>query len=102
MLIYNVTTIVDDRLASQWQEWMELKHIPDVMRTGLFQSFNFLKVLDSPNEGVTFCTQFIAETQSDYQKYIEEHAPMLREETKALFGENALSFRSLMEYVGKG
>ncbi len=99
MLLYNVTTIVEESVAQKWQDWMIAKHIPDVMNTGLFVSNNFLKVLDSPNEGVTFCAQFIAKNEEDYNNYIENHAPALREEVQQLFNEQLVSFRTLMEYI---
>ena len=99
MLLYNVTTIVEDSIAQKWQDWMQTKHIVDVMNTGLFSSFNFLKVLDSPNEGQTFCAQFITENREAYEEYLQNHAPKLREEAVTLFKEQALSFRTLMEYI---
>lgn len=99
MLLYNVTTIVDESIAQEWQEWMLSKHIPDVMNTGLFVKNHFLKVLDSPNEGVTYSAQFIVKSKYDYELYLEKYATELREEVKTLFKEQLVSFRTLMEYV---
>ncbi|RZL20099.1 MAG: DUF4286 family protein [Pedobacter sp.] len=100
MLVYNVTTIVEDPIADEWFAWMNEEHIPHVMATGKFTSSKLLKVIDSPNEGVTFCAQFMAQTKADYDSYINIHAPALRDEVTRKFPEKLVSFRSLMEVVG--
>jgi hypothetical protein len=63
MLLYNVTLIIEEDIAAEWLKWMKEIHIPEVMETGKFVSNRLLKVLDSPNEGVTYCAQYVAETQ---------------------------------------
>lgn len=99
MLLYNVTTIIDDATADSWLKWMEGEHIPKVMASGKFVSHRLLRVLDSPNEGVTYCAQFVAEHMADYLDYQENFAPALQAESQTLFENKALSFRTLMEYI---
>ena len=75
MFLYNVTLILEDAAAEEWLQWMQDVHIPEVMATGLFVSNRLLKVVDSPNEGVTYCTQYVVETLDNYNKYQEIFAP---------------------------
>lgn len=99
MLLYNVTLIVEDTSAEAWLQWMQEDHIPKIMATGLFTSNRLLKVLDSPNEGVTYCSQYIAETIEDYEVYQQIFAPALQEELNVLFKDKLVAFRTLMEYI---
>jgi len=99
MLLYNVTTIIEDAAAASWLKWMEEEHIPNVMASGKFLSHRLLKVLDSPNEGVTYCSQYVVENMKDYQDYQAQFAPALQAEANTLFENKFVSFRTLMEYI---
>ena len=79
---------------------MQEEHIPMVMETGKFVSCRLLKVLDSPNEGVTYCAQYIAENMGEYLEYKEKYAPALQADVLRKFENQLVSFRTLMEYVG--
>ena len=98
MLLYNVTFIIEDAVADAWQLWMREEHIPRVLATGKFVSNRLLKVIDSPNEGVTFCSQYIAENMEDYLEYQELYAPQFALELDK-FKDQLVAFRSLMEFV---
>ncbi len=99
MLLYNVTFIIEDSAETAWLQWMQGEHIPKVLDTGLFVSNRLLKVLDSPNEGVTYCSQYVAQTLEDYDAYQLNHAPFLQEELNILFKDKFVAFRTLMEYI---
>ncbi|WP_113654464.1 DUF4286 family protein [Pedobacter namyangjuensis] len=100
MLLYNVTLILEDSIANEWLTWMQKVHIPAVMATEKFVSYRLLKVLDSPNEGVTYCAQYVAETQSDYEDYKTNFAPALQQELQTKFDNKFVAFRTLMEFLG--
>ena len=99
MLLYNVTLIVDESIAEDWLLWMQEEHIPKVMATGKFVSNRLLKVVDSPNEGVTYCAQYVAENIGEYQEYQNVYAPALQHELNEKFKEQFVAFRTLMEYL---
>lgn len=99
MYLYNVTLIVDDAAAEEWLAWMQEVHIPLVMATGRFLSSKLLRVVDSPNEGVTYCAQYLAETKAEYDEYQAVHAPALQQELNERFKDRFVAFRTLMEYV---
>ena len=100
MLLYNVTVIIEDATASEWLQWMQEIHIPEVMASGKFVSHRLLKVLDSPNEGVTYCTQYIAENIGEYNDYQQNYAPQLQAALQSKFENKLVAFRTLMEFVG--
>jgi hypothetical protein len=100
MFLYNVTLILDDAAAEEWLQWMQDVHIPEVMATGIFISNRLLRVVDSPNEGVTYCAQYVAETLDHYNKYQEVFAPALQAELNERYKNRFVAYRSLMEFVG--
>ncbi|WP_029274165.1 DUF4286 family protein [Pedobacter borealis] len=99
MFLYNVTLILDDAAAEEWLQWMQDVHIPEVMATGMFISNRLLKVVDSPNEGVTYCAQYVAKTLDHYNKYQEIFAPALQAELNERYKNRFVAYRSLMEFV---
>jgi hypothetical protein len=99
MILYNVTIILDESIHNEWLEWMESEHIPDVMNTGFFVSNRLLKVLDSPNEGVTYCVQYIAETPELVNEYREKYADGLQSNFPAQFINKFVLFPTIMEFV---
>lgn len=99
MLLYNVTIIIEDAAADEWLQWMQEIHIPEVMATGKFVSNRLLKVLDSPNEGVTYCVQYVAENLNDYNDYQQIYAPALQADLQNKFENRLVAFRTLMEFI---
>lgn len=99
MLVYNVTSIIEDSAADRWLQWMNESHIPSVMNTGKFVSYRLLKVVDSPNEGVTYCAQYAVEDMNDYLDYQANFAPALQAEVAANFENQLVAFQTLMEII---
>jgi len=100
MLIYNVTIQLDHSIHELWVEWMKTKHIPEVMATGCFTHHQFVRILETDEtEGVTYATQYFAESKADYNRYIELHAPALREDSLRTWGNKFIGFRSIMQVV---
>lgn len=99
MYLYNVTNIIEDDLAQEWLRWMSQIHLPQIMETKKFISFRLLKVIDSPNEGQTFCVQYVVKNITDYQVYQKEFEPALQAQIKEKFANRAVAYHSLMEYI---
>jgi hypothetical protein len=100
MLLYNVTVGVDKDIEREWLQWMKGKHIPDVMRTGMFVKSQIFKVLHDQDDGtVSYSVQYFAETIDQIQQYLEVYAPMLIEEHRQKFLNKHVAFRTLLEEV---
>lgn len=98
--LYNITTLVAHSIAVDWLKWMKEKHIPEIMRTGCFLEYRLLQLKDQDEtEGLTYSLQLLAGNQEEYERYLKEFAPALREDARQHWGENALSFRTLMQVV---
>lgn len=100
MYIYNVTTMVQHGVHQQWLQWMQQIHIPEVMKTGCFTNFRLVKLLDTDDaEGVTYATQYFAESKAMYNRYLEKHDNNLRNEALHKWGNTTFGFRSLMQII---
>jgi len=101
MIIYNVTINLDHSIHQEWLKWMKEKHLNDVMKTGMFTSYKFLKLLtkQSDEEGETYAIQYFAENLEKYNQYQSEFAPALQKEGRDLFGDKFHAFRTLLEEI---
>lgn len=99
MILYNVTIILDDSINDTWLNWMQNIHIEQVMSTGCFASNRTLKVLDSPNEGITYCIQYIADSMEKYNEYQQKYAASLQADFPAEFTNKFVSFHTVMEFI---
>jgi hypothetical protein len=98
MLLYNVTVGIDKNLEMEWLQWMKSKHIPDVMKTGMFVDHKIYKVLHDQEDGTSsYSIQYLAESIEQVMQYLEVFAPVLRDEHKKKF--EHVAFRTLLEQV---
>lgn len=102
MILYNVTVIMEEDIYDDWMNWMKKEHIPEVMATSMFVSYRMLKVVDSPNEGVTCCMQYIAESMEKYQEYQDKYAAALQASFPARFENKFVVYRTVMEFIDQG
>ena len=100
MLIYNVTSGVDRKIELEWLLWMKESHIPEVMGTQMFTGYKLYKILSTENDDtISYAVQYTAKSLDQVEKYLENYAPVLREEVKKKFGDGVASFRTLLEEV---
>ena len=98
MLLYNVTIGIDKQLEAKWLQYMKEKHIPDVLKTGMFVSGKIYRVLhDNEDDTLSFSVQYFAKTIDHVQRYLEEFAPALRDDHQKHF--QHVAFRTLLEEV---
>ena len=99
MIIYNVTVNVENAVREEWLQWMRADHIPKVMETGLFIEYRICKLIHEEEQGVTYAIQYTCNSMSEYENYISNHAPRLRDEVKKKYGDRLVFFRSLLEVL---
>ena len=100
MIIYNITTNVDDSVHEQWLDWMQHEHIPEVIATGKFSKARLVKVLiEEDMGGTTYSVQYHIESKIKLQKYYDEDAERLRAKVAALFGNKVVSFRTELQII---
>ena len=100
MLLYNVTVGIDSEIEQEWLQWMKAKHIPDVLRTGMFVDYKIYKVLHDNNDGtVSYSVQYFATSLDLVVQYLEVFAPAMADEHRLKFLNKHVAFRTLLEEV---
>jgi hypothetical protein len=102
MIIYNVTINIHESVHNQWLNWMQQKHIPEILATGKFSSARIVKVLiEEEMGGTTYSVQYTTDSKETLEKYYLEDAPAFREEGLRLFGDKMLAFRTELEVISE-
>ena len=100
MIVYNVTTKITQKIASDWLRWQQEEHSPELMATGLFSNFRIYRILDQDDsEGPTYTIQYFTDSLENYHQYISEFAPLLRKKAIDKWGDHFISFRTIMGAV---
>ena len=102
MILYNVTINIHESVHDQWMQWMQEKHIGEVLATGKFSAARMVKVLvEEDMGGITYSIQYTTDSKETLQRYYDEDAPRLREEGLQLFGDKMLAFRTELELISE-
>jgi hypothetical protein len=102
MLIYNVTTNINESVHDEWLQWMRERHIPDVLATGKFLNAKMSKVLiEEEMGGITYSVQFTTVDRETLQKYYQEDAQRLRDDVLKRFPNKFVSFRTELEIISE-
>ncbi len=100
MIVYNVTIKVNWAIHDLWLLWMRTEHMPEVISTGCFTHSQILHLLENDEkEGPTYAAQYFAESKSDYNRYLDQYATLMRQKAYDKWGDQFVAFRSLMEFV---
>lgn len=100
MLIYNVTVQVERSIATDWLQWLRQEHVPEVLETGCFIRHQVVKLVDAAEtESVTYAVQYYVESEEILNKYLETHAPVLRQKGFDKWGNRFIAFRTVMEVI---
>lgn len=102
MIIYNVTINVEESVHNEWLQWMQQKHIPDMLATQKFSEAKMCKVLvEEDMGGITYSIQYRAKDRSTLEAYYSDDAPKMRSEGLAKFADKFVAFRTELEIVSE-
>ena len=100
MLLYNMTVGIDQAIEKDWIIWIKEKHIPDVLKTGLFVTAKMYKVLHDQEDGtISYSIQYFAKSINEVNQYLQSFAPAIVEEHRRKFFNRHVAFQTLLEEV---
>ena len=99
MILYNVTTSLEPRIADEWLAYMREHHMAEVVGTGCFIKSSLLRLLNEEDDGITYAAQYYCVSLDQLETYQEVAAPALRQEIEKHFGGRYASFRTMLEVV---
>jgi predicted ATP-dependent endonuclease of OLD family len=100
MIVYNITIKITPEIEKDWVAWQKSEHIPDVMASEQFTEYKFYRLLEQENDdGITYVVQYFTSSIENYNCYIDETAPLLRQKAIEKWGNKFIAFRTLMQVV---
>lgn len=99
MILFNITVNLETSIHAEWLDWMRKDYLPALMETGNFKACKLCRLIDPPNEGVTYSIQCFCDTLENYKAYKEAHGDRFYRIQAARFPEKQVSFESLMEII---
>lgn len=93
MILYNISVIVEDSSHGQVLDWLK-SHL----RKSTYET-TFLKMLESPHEGSTYCIQLVAADDTAILKFQQDILVELQTYLTTHHAEKAFIFDSKMEYL---
>lgn len=100
MYLYNITIKIGWENHEEWLIWMREANIPFLYTCKLISKHLLLRLKDiDETDGPTYALQLFMDTEQLYNKFMEEHLSKVSQMQKARWGNNMLSFATLMEVV---
>lgn len=93
MLLYNVSVMIDDSRHDTVIGWikLQLQECP--------YKISFLKMLDSPHDGSTYCIQLLADEDAIILQFQKDVVAVIQEYINSHHAEKAFIFDSKMRYL---
>ena len=101
MIIYSVSTAMEESIENKWVEFMEGTQIPMIMKTGLFVDYRFVRVVPSQGVDLTYNLQLRCKSHTELSQYRGQHEPMLERVVNQNFEGKLASFQSVLDQVSE-
>ncbi len=102
MILYNVTVQTEHEIEQEWIRWMQQEHIPEILATGLVEEARLCRLADTPEDSApTYAAQYFFPSREQYDRYLSEYAPGLRQKGLDRFGSRFMAFRTTLEVLSR-
>jgi Domain of unknown function (DUF4286) len=99
-IIYNITVKPEQEIAKEFVLWLQEEHLPEILGTGCFTGYKLIRLLEVDDaEGPTYAIQLYADSLDPFYRYRQEFEPLFIKKSFVQWGEQFVSFRTLMEIV---
>lgn len=102
MIIYNVTINIHESAHDTWMKWINNTYIPGILATGKFDKARMVKVLiEEEMGGKTYSLQFETKSKELLEQFYKEDFDRFENESRKLFGELMLTFKTELELISE-
>ena len=98
MYLFNITVLAEEEIHNEIKAWILQEFFPEIKKHNIFQSQALLRVINSPNEGVTYSLQFQAEDESQIAVFQKELFTVLLQKAHNEYAGKLHFFDSILEY----
>lgn len=81
MYLYSVSINIEKEAEQEWLDFMQKKHIADVLATGYFTGASMRKEISNNDTSFsTYNIEYAVETEENYNSYQQVEAPALQKD----------------------
>jgi phage shock protein A len=100
MYLYSVTIHIQKAAEQEWLEFMQQKHIADVLDKGYFTKASMRKVMNGTDENsVVYNIEYSADSIEHYEAYAQLAAPALQKDVSDRFAGKFTAQRAFYQIV---
>ena len=101
MIVYEVNLDVDAGIAADYRAWLDV-HVGDILALPGFTGARILEVQEPapPPARIALCVQYTLVDAAALDGYLREHAPRLRADGVARFGDGFRAHRRILRGAG--
>lgn len=100
MFIYSVTININRESENEWLDFMQTKHIADVLNAGYFTKATMRKSMSENDENKTsYNMEYFIETAEKYNAYTQHAAPALQKDVLDRFAGKFTAQRTFYEII---
>jgi quinol monooxygenase YgiN len=102
VIVYEVNLFVRSKIAAQYRAWLDA-HVQEIVALpGFLGAEVFERREPAPDEGeLVLCTQYRLRDAAALDEYLREHAPRLRADGIARFGQDFRAERRVLELTAR-
>ena len=103
MIVYEVNLEIDAGIAAEYRRWLDA-HVAGILALPGFTGARILEVLEPtpPATRIALCVQYALADAAALDSYLREHAPRLRADGVARFGDGFRAQRRILRDTGNG
>ena len=97
MIVYEVNLEIEAGIATEYRRWLDA-HVAGILTLPGFTGARILEVLEPepPSSRIAVCVQYALVDLTALDGYLREHAPRLRAEGVARFGDRVRAQRRIL------
>jgi hypothetical protein len=100
MYIYSVTIRLQKQSEQEWLDFMQKKHMRDVLDTGYFEKANMRKIVSEPDaDMIIYNIEYHTDHMEKYNDYARLAAPALQKDVSDRFAGKFTAERVVYEEV---
>ena len=101
MIIYSITTAMEESIENQWVEFMKASHISLIMETGCFKDYRFVRIISGEGQDVSYNLQLRCHSYAQLTDFRSKHELVLEKIIQSNFQGKYAAFQSVLEQVSE-
>jgi hypothetical protein len=101
MIIYSVTTAMEESIEGKWVDFMKISHISLIMKTGCFVDYRFVRIISGEGQDISYNLQLRCKSHAQLTDFRSKHELVLEKIIQSNFEGKYATFQSVLEQVSE-